>query len=188
MRQQHPDRVKSVTFDALGLVQIGAMLDYPLDPLIAPITETFPHVDVRVAQTIADAPEAYDSRRNQYHSTRILTLLENYVRKMQLDKLLGVASFDLYVPEMNFVFGEARSPGRVGVISTYRLKPKNRNETDLLRSRVVKEAVHEIGHMMDLKHCSSPTCVMNFSETLRDTDNKSYDFCETCKSQLKVNV
>jgi archaemetzincin len=170
------------------LVQIGTMLDYPLDPLIDPICERFPQLYVRVCQTIANAPEAYDSRRNQYHSTRIITLLESHLREMQLDKLLGVASFDLYEPRMKFVFGEARSPGRVGVISTYRLKPKSRNETDLLRSRVVKEAVHEIGHMMDLKHCSRETCVMHFSETLKDTDDKSYDFCITCKSRLKVNV
>jgi len=98
--------------------------------------------------------------------------------------LLGVAALDLYVPGMNFVFGEARCPGQVAVISTRRLKPTPRNQR-LFRERVLKEAVHEIGHTLGLKHCPNSACVMHFSEQIGDTDKKSATFCVECQSSLK---
>ena len=167
------------------MIPVGSTLDYPLDTLIDPISARFPLFDVSVTAAIYDPVEAYDSRRAQYHSTRILTLLERHIRSLRRDRLLGVATSDLYVPGMNFVFGEARLPGRVAVISTYRLMPRRPDETDLLQSRLLKEAVHEIGHMTGMRHCSKVTCVMHFSERLADTDLKSPDFCEDCQSYLR---
>lgn len=177
-----------MTSELLGLIQLGAGLDLPLDALRSPISARFPNLDVGVANPLGDPTEAYDSRRDQYHSTRILALLEGYIRATDFDRLLGVASFDMYVPEMNFVFGEARMPGRVGVISTHRLLPKETDQTGLLQDRVVKEAVHEIGHMMGLRHCNRASCVMHFSESLIDTDIKSSDLCHDCKLQLKASA
>ena len=98
--------------------------------------------------------------------------------------MLGVAAFDLYVPGMNFVFGEARCPGHVAVISTRRLKPTPQNQR-LFRDRVLKEAAHEIGHTLGLKHCPDALCVMHFSEHIGDTDRKSAAFCKDCRSDLK---
>jgi archaemetzincin len=97
---------------------------------------------------------------------------------------LGVTSFDLYVPGMNFVFGEARCPGNVAVISTARLKPKARNSR-LFKERVVKEATHEVGHMLGLRHCDDVFCVMHFSERIDDTDEKHWAFCESCLAILE---
>jgi archaemetzincin len=99
--------------------------------------------------------------------------------------MLGVTPLDLYVPSMNFVFGEARCPGRVAVISTARLKPNHPNDINLFGNRVAKEAVHEIGHMLGLKHCPDLLCVMHFSERLADTDKKQEDFCAECNQNLK---
>ncbi len=174
--------------EVLGLVQLGTGLDFPLDALREPISSRFQNLEVRVANPLSDPAEAYDPRRGQYHSTRILAMLEEHVRSVQFDRLLGVASFDLYVPQMNFVFGEARLPGRAGVISTHRLQPKEPDRPGLLRDRVVKEAVHETGHMMGLKHCDKASCVMHFSNTLADTDIKKPDFCKDCELRLKVGA
>ena len=107
---------------------------------------------------------------------------------MSVERLLGVTNLDLFVPGLNFVFGEARLPGRVGVISTYRLKTSPRRGVDLFNGRVEKEAVHEIGHMMGLEHCSDRSCVMYFSNTLADTDHKSRNLCRKCKSRLSVQI
>lgn len=101
---------------------------------------------------------------------------------------MGVTSYDLFVPGLNFVFGEARLPGRVGLISTYRLRPSSNDADDLFRERVVKEAIHEIGHMVGLEHCSNTSCVMYFSNTLADTDEKGADLCGQCQSQLRVQI
>ncbi len=167
------------------MIQVGPKCDYPLADLRNPVSIRFPWFTVETVKALTNTDEAYDSRRNQYHSTRILALLERQLQSLRVEKLLGVAAFDLYVPGMNFVFGEARRPGRVGVISTRRLKPPPPHEFALFEERVVKEAVHEIGHMLGLGHCADELCVMHFSERLADTDRKNEDFCKNCQSDLK---
>jgi len=180
--------VKSATSKTLGLIQIGRTLDFPIDALMDPVSARYPWIKVNITTPLTEPGEAYDSRRNQYHSTRILALLESQIQSLAAAMLLGVTSLDLFVPGMNFVFGEARLPGSVGVISTHRLKPQTAIDDQLFKTRIIKEAVHEIGHMVGLKHCSRATCAMHFSERLADTDLKSPDLCGNCQSQLRVRI
>jgi predicted Zn-dependent protease len=98
-------------------------------------------------------------------------------------RVLGVTDADLYVDSLNFVFGLAESPGRAAVISTARLR--NADET-LCRSRVLKEAIHELGHTLGLGHCHDPRCVMHFSNTLADTDRKGSRLCQNCRARLSA--
>jgi len=172
----------------LGLVQIGQSLAFQLELLDEPISSTYPSIQVKRLLPMDEPADAYDSRRNQYHSTRILAQLEQEIRHMNVERLLGVTDLDLFVPGLNFVFGEARLPGRVGVISTHRLKSASHRGIDLLNERVEKEAVHEIGHMVGLEHCSNKSCVMYFSNTLADTDTKSRNLCRKCRSRLSVQI
>ena len=101
------------------------------------------------------------------------------------EKILGIIDQDLYVPKLNFVFGEASR--RVAIISLTRLRnefyslPKDQT---LFRKRVLTEAVHELGHTYGLEHCRNPHCVMFSSKSLIDTDLKGPDFCERCKSKI----
>lgn len=164
-------------YDNLGLIQIGPTIDYPLNALKERVSRRFPSYRVELIEPIGEPAEAYDSFRDQYHSTRILVILEEQIQTAHVELLLGVTPLDLYVPSMNFVFGEARCPGRVAVISTARLESPNTDNPNLFGNRVAKEAAHEIGHMLGLKHCPNPLCVMHFSERLSDTDRKQEDFC-----------
>jgi archaemetzincin len=128
---------------------------------------------------------AYNKRRNQYHSTAILKTLMAEKDYRAYEKILGVVDQDLYVPELNFVFGEAGK--RAAVISLIRLRqefyrlPEDR---PLFQQRVLTEAVHELGHTYGLGHCPNPRCVMFFSNSLTDTDRKGSTFCQECKRKL----
>lgn len=168
------------------MIQVGSHVNIPPNELIDPITARFPWIKVKSGEAHLDPAEAYDSRRNQYHSTRILVMLERHMQALQVDRILGVTSLDLFIPGMNFIFGEARLPGRVGIISTYRLKTSHHEESKMLQNRSVKEAVHEIGHMMGLNHCPNQLCVMHFSQRLEHTDHKSPDFCDSCTSRVRI--
>lgn len=176
--------MKHTTSEVLGVIQVGPTNDYPLTTIRDQLSHRFPNFSFESMRPLPEPSEAYDSFRDQYHSTRLLVLLEEHLRTLRVNRLLGVAALDLYVPGMNFVFGEARCPGQVAVISTRRLKPTPRNQR-LFRERVLKEAVHEIGHTMGLKHCPDSACVMHFSEHIGDTDKKSATFCVECQSSLK---
>lgn len=155
-----------------------------MDAIRKQLSNRFPNFSFETMHPLPDPSEAYDSSRGQYHSTRLLALLEEHLRGLRVNRLLGVASLDLYAPGMNFVFGEARCPGQVAVISTTRLKPTPRNQR-LFRERVLKEAIHEIGHTLGLEHCPDPSCVMHFSRHIGDTDKKAASFCGDCQSTLK---
>jgi len=131
---------------------------------------------------LASAEKAYNPIRGQYNASIILEEIpaaEGYT--------LLVTGRDLYVPGLNFVFGYA--PGWKGVVSTHRLDPEfyGGEGRELFFNRVVKEAVHEVGHMMGLTHCNTPGCVMNFSASIHDVDCKSERLCEQCRRNLIVS-
>lgn len=142
----------------------------------------------QIASPIPMPKDAYNPRRGQYLSMLILEKLD-LIPSPKNTKLLGVAGEDLYVPQLNFVFGEARLGGRSAVIALPRLReefygyPPNER---LFRERMVKEAVHELGHTLGLGHCPDPLCVMHFSNSLRDTDVKSSFFCSSCLGRLRA--
>ena len=130
---------------------------------------------------------SYNPARKQYYSTLLLKKIEGISSEVRADRFLAVVDVDLYVPRLNFVFGEAQCPGRFAIISIFRLKPEfyglDKNQ-ELFISRVKKEAVHELGHTLGLLHCENPLCVMYFSNSIYDTDNKRDDFCLKCKDKV----
>ncbi len=173
-----------MTCETLGLIQVGETLSCGLDTFKEPIEERFPLFHTQIEQPLVQTFEAYVSERHQYHSTRILVMLEGQIRDSGPDRLLGLTDYDLFAPGLNFVFGEARLPGRVGIVSTNRLIPSQTDAYHLLRQRIVKEITHEVGHMMGLVHCPNTVCVMHFSNGLSDTDIKSANLCSKCQSTL----
>ena len=131
--------------------------------------------------------EAYDRRRYQYCSSVVLSFLKAHYRP-EGDKVLAITHVDLFVPRLNFVFGEAECPGRFAIISTCRLRPEFYGDPPnerLFLERCVKEAVHEVGHTLGLRHCPNRSCVMCFSNSIWDTDRKGMRPCGRCMAELR---
>ena len=102
--------------------------------------------------------------------------------------ILGVTGVDLAAPGLNFVFGLADPRNRTAVISLARLYPEfygQPRDPQRFKARAVKEAVHELGHLLGLGHCPDPACIMFFSNSLADTDRKGPGFCERCQKRLE---
>lgn len=143
------------------------------------------HAGIFAAPAVPLPSSAYDHKRRQYHSTAILRQLAR-AKPPHAERLLGVTDVDLYVPELNFVFGEA-DPGRgVALISLARLQTGSTHERGrgLFLKRAATEALHELGHTYRLDHCANPQCVMWFSNTLAETDRNGSAFCPDHASQL----
>ena len=135
---------------------------------------------------------AFDKKRRQYHSHAILSEVQGYaVRKKELNRVLGVVDVDIFVPELNFVFGEATCPGKSALISLWRLRPEFYGKSPsrkLVLQRALKEAVHELGHTLVLRHCSRSLCIMHFSNSISDTDIKQSLFCDKCYLQAAIGI
>ncbi len=134
---------------------------------------------VSVAPMQATAGETFDRFRSQYNASLIISKLCR-LNVGNFGKVLGVLDEDIFASGLNYVFGQAQLEGRCAVISLYRL----RDNRPLLKERVVKEAVHELGHTFGLTHCSDPECVMFFSSTLGDTDRKTNEYCQAHQLEL----
>jgi len=103
---------------------------------------------------------------------------------------LALTDFDLYKTSHQFVFGDASEEQRIAVVSTHRLRSEfygERGDANLLFQRTLKEAVHNLGHALGLKHCFNARCAMYFSNSIYDTDNKLSHFCETCEKRVRAN-
>jgi len=129
---------------------------------------------------------AYKGKRRQYFAAPFIRVLADLPGDGYL-RLLGITDVDLFTAGLNFIFGQAVIGGRECLISLARLRPSFYGQPDdagLFQERVIKEAVHELGHTFGLSHCSDSQCVMMFSNSLSDTDRKSNVFCRSCKSSI----
>ncbi len=152
-----------------------------LDPAIAALQREF-QMPARRAWIDERSPNAFDVGRQQ-HSSRVI--LEWLAGRMPADgaKLLGVTGMDLFIPVLTFVFGEAQLAGRVAVVSTARLREPPADA--LVRARLAKESVHEVGHTFGLVHCASSACVMARSPALAAVDLKQDRLCPDCRSRFR---
>jgi archaemetzincin len=102
-------------------------------------------------------------------------------------RVLGVTEVDLAIPMLTFVFGQAQLDGPVAVLSLCRLRQEFyglQGEEGLLRERVVKEVLHELGHTFGLTHCVEPKCAMSLATHIGLVDNKEERYCAHCGEQL----
>jgi archaemetzincin len=143
-----------------------------------------------VSRRALDPRDAFDPRRRQFHSTRLLSLL-SALPSEQGARTLGVADVDLFIPILTFVFGEAQLGGTSAVISAARLRqgfyglPE---DGGLFYERCAKEGLHELGHTLGLIHCPSYDCVMHYSNSIEDVDLKAAAWCHGCASKGSLNA
>lgn len=135
-----------------------------------------------------DIQDFIDKRRNQLRSSDfLLWILEKFKPSKEI-KILVICDIDAYAGDLNFVFGEAYRGGRVGAIYLSRLRQEFyglKADEFVFQERILKEAIHELGHAFGLLHCNNKRCVMHFSNSLQDTDIKGRSFCLNCKNNLR---
>jgi len=132
--------------------------------------------------------------RVQYHAACIIEYLRSIFQLVGLlgkSYIVGIGYLDGFEYGLNFVFGEANPQSKIAVIFTKRLKPEFYGEQvdyNVYFERLLKEVVHELGHLLDLQHCVNEKCVMRFSNSVNEVDEKESYFCYHCKRQLRVKV
>ena len=139
----------------------------------------------------------YNLKREQYKAPKILKRLIRKAKHNKFFRVLGILEKDIYSKNFNFVFGIAKRRSHAALISSARLTESFYRDHGMMyrkwetkekvEERILKEAIHELGHTFGLKHCSNK-CVMRFSDSLADTDKKLVKFCASCLKQLKTSI
>ncbi|MBI5572672.1 MAG: archaemetzincin family Zn-dependent metalloprotease [Desulfomonile tiedjei] len=140
-------------------------------------------VPVDVEEETIIPQDAFMEGRNQYNAMTVIKFLANDRPHKSL-KVLGVTQKDLCNPILTYVFGEAYMGGSAAVMSCHRLYTDQTGEPvsrEQFLDRVVKVALHEIGHTFNIAHCHTDRCVMRASNSLMDLDSKLNYLCPYCE-------
>jgi archaemetzincin len=164
----------------IGNVDNGLLKD------MSPALEEILSVSCKVLPIRLDPDFAFHGERQQYHSSEILQRMQSLVTADSW-RMLGITAVDLYIPILTFVFGEAQMSGPCAVLSSHRLRQEFYGlprDPELFRHRLIKEAVHELGHTLNLAHCDDYRCVMASSHAVEWIDLKDRVPCQTCRAAV----
>ena len=154
--------------------------------LIQNITATYNCTVTEIKGIAAMPATAYYKPRNRY---RVNLLLEDLKKYNGFNKVIGITSKDISTSSNGVydwgIMGLAYRPGKQCVISTFRIKTPDKI---LFNDRLVKVALHELGHTMGLPHCTfSRTCFMEAAEgTIKSVDRETRFLCSNCKKLIKL--
>ncbi len=165
----------------LYVLPVGNVPGQILDWIDAVAAEWFPLPAQRLPMVPVPA-ESYDAKRGQYQSVEIMKMI---ARNLPADaaRVLGITEADLAIPTLTFLFGQAQLDGTVAVVSLARLRQEFYglpSDEGLLRERLVKEVLHELGHTFGLTHCHDPKCVMSLATHVGLVDSKDERYCTSC--------
>ncbi len=170
------------------LLPVGTIAASLLEDLRDAIPRRLP-VRCEILPLKLDAAASYHGERQQFHSSEILQRMQSLVRPRDW-RFLAVADVDLYIPILKYVFGEAQMGGPCAVVSTFRLRQEfyglDRDDS-LLRERLLKESIHELGHTLHLRHCQDYQCAMASSHSVEWIDLRDHRLCDACRYELESN-
>jgi archaemetzincin len=156
-------------------------------PVVAAVREhleAFFDTEVVVLPERRLAPIWYHQGRKQWDGDVAVRSLARQVPDDSLG-VLGLMGSDLYGLRLNFIFGVGLMRDRAALYSLHRYDTRDER---LLTRRAAKVAVHELGHVLTLKHCVYYRCVMNGSNSVAEMDAQPLHACPVCLAKLRANL
>lgn len=146
-------------------------------------------VDVAVLPRAELPGDAYYRPGRRYRAEKILAHLDSTGDFEKYAVILGITAKDISTTKGQYhdwgIFGLGYMPGRVSVVSTFRLGRK-KVTAEKFYERLAKVANHEIGHNLGLDHCPNPGCLMEDARgTIKTVDNETGALCDACRAKVQ---
>lgn len=171
------------------VLPIGKVPESALDAVSDSISLYFNH-HTRILSPLRTPQCAFDEQRRQYNAATIIRTLES-INFEDDAKVVAIVNVDLFIPIFTHVMGEAQEGGKFALVSMYRLMKGgvgNRPSTSKILKRLVKVALHELGHLFDVVHCADEKCLMHFAGNIQDIDHIMLNFCTYCERYLEASM
>lgn len=153
--------------------------EFPYDDLItiaAGLEESL-HTKVTILPQVALPPSALNSR-GRYRAADLLDYLAD--RCPRGSKIIGVTTEDISIKKGTRndwgVFGLGDLKGPAAIVSSHRIK-SHAAQRGLHLTAI---AIHEMGHMLGLRHCENRQCLMAEGDDL----SKTAQFCANCAKTI----
>ncbi len=139
----------------------------------------------------AELPKSSEKEKARYSADELLVFLKT-IKTKDADKVLGVLALDIVTPKNGVpnwgVLGLGDIDGKACVLSTYRMRrkwePGGGAPESLVRERLWKIAVHELGHTLGLPHCPNKGCLMQDAHgTVKSVDDEQA-LCAECRARF----
>jgi archaemetzincin len=132
--------------------------------------------------------DAYNAAWARYSADSLLVQLKK-IKPSNADFIQGLTDQDIFTPTEKSpywgIFGLGSFVNPTSVVSTFRLHAGNCSE-EKFKERLIKVALHELGHNLGLEHCPSLNCMMESANgTITTVDNEKIAVCDQCKKQLQ---
>jgi archaemetzincin len=135
------------------------------------------------------APGTEATIRGRYRADSILDWMQGVA--LAPGKWMGVTDVDIVAKKGNNenwgVLGLGTLDGHCSVLSTFRMKRKWENggaPEALVRERLWKTAVHELGHTLGLEHCPVKGCIMEDAHGTVKTTDRETALCPACAQRF----
>ncbi|MDF1562496.1 MAG: archaemetzincin family Zn-dependent metalloprotease [Deltaproteobacteria bacterium] len=173
----------------LAIIPIGAMPKNLCREVGTHLQETL-GVPFELLISLGEPKYAFNAGNDQFHATAIVRRVGQAISPRKHLMGVGLCEVDLFMPDVNFVFGDSDREGKAAVVSLARLRPSwygRPPDHSLLMRRLASEVLHEVGHVLGLPGCNHESCAMFISNTLSDTDRKEARLCDSCRSRAVVS-
>ncbi len=130
-------------------------------------------------------------QKDRYSADALLTYLQR-VPAAPGDKVLGVAEVDIVSPKNGVpdwgILGLGDLAGKTCVVSTYRMRrkfePGGGAPEPLVRERLWKISLHELGHTLGMPHCPNKGCLMQDAHGTVKTVDTERELCVDCRARF----
>jgi archaemetzincin len=174
------------------LLALGKVPEETIAQTAKSLREAAP-IDIVIEPARALPKSAETIEKNRYSADLLLEFLDD-VPATKGQKVMGIAEIDI-VTEKNGnprwgILGLGSIDGKTSVISTYRMRRKWEGGAPepVVRARLAKISLHELGHTLGLDHCPNKGCIMEDGHGTVKTVDAETVLCPRCEKLFADSV